>query len=325
MRAMILAAGYGERLKPFTDRLPKPLFPLAGVSILENSIRYLARQDFRNIIVNVHHLAPQVISELESIDLSGVKIAISKEDPILGTGGGIKAAEPFLSDGEPFLVMNSDVVTDLDLEPILRFHHDKQAAGTMVLRDDPEKESFGTIRLGDGEVVCSIPPHDPEVKREWKEEWMFTGIQIFSPDVFSYLPNGMYTDIMKILYPPLVQEGKRVMGWVTQAGWREIGTPGRYLKTVSDILNGRIRNEFLDLIQHEGIYRSPSSSVDSSVRLIPPVFIDRSAKVGPHSVLGPETLVGPHATVGSDCKVERSTVLPHSVLEEKTVLRDGIG
>lgn len=324
MNAMILAAGFGERLRPHTDRLPKPLFPLPGGTILENTLRYLARFGIKKVVVNVHHLAQDMTSFLESAKIPGLEVIVSREEKILGTAGGIKAVEGFLKGGGPFLVINSDVVTDLDLGTVFRFHRDRRSAATLVLREDPDQETYGTIRIAETGRVVSVPPHGsagPDT--EWRS-YMFTGIQVFDPEIFSYLPSPVFSDTMRVLFPALIRDGKAVTGFVMEGDWNETGTGERYLETVRRILRGEIQTEFSASLSKNGVTRADLSFVDPSVRLSPPFYAGRGCRIGPGCQLGPETLIGDSAELGADCRVERSVILPGSSVPKGTRIESRI-
>ena len=125
MRAMILAAGFGSRLKPLTLSLPKPMFPLLNQPLLEHTLNYLSSQGIQDIIVNVHHLPEKIVEHFAAGTNFGVRLQFSREEKILGTAGGLKKAQSFL-EKETFLVMNSDIFANIDLDKVLSFHKEKK-------------------------------------------------------------------------------------------------------------------------------------------------------------------------------------------------------
>jgi MurNAc alpha-1-phosphate uridylyltransferase len=127
MKAMIFAAGLGTRFKPWTDRHPKALAMVNGKSLLQRNVEYLRQYDITEVVVNVHHFADQVIAAVEKDNGWGSNIIISDEkDQILETGGGLLKARPLLETNEPFVTLNVDILTDLDLAKLLAFHHQEQ-------------------------------------------------------------------------------------------------------------------------------------------------------------------------------------------------------
>lgn len=188
MRAMILAAGLGTRLKPFTDKHPKALAMVNGKTLLQRSIEYLARFGFKEVIVNIHHFADQIVDAIEKSKGFGSKVTISDEtDQVLETGGGIKKAEWFLSqDASPFVVMNVDILTDLDLGNMLDFHEKNQPLATLAvtLRDTSRYFLFD-----EEDQLCgwrNIKTAEEKISKNSSAyiQKAFSGIQILSPQIF---------------------------------------------------------------------------------------------------------------------------------------------
>src|SRR5918996_5519933 len=148
MRAMILAAGFGTRLRPLTNTVPKALVPVAGRPLIEYSLLFLRSQGITEVVINLHHLGEKIRAALGDGSLYGIRIFYSPEDPILETGGGIKNAQSFL-DGDTFVVMNCDTILDLNLQEALAFHRHKQAVATLVLRSDPDVDHYGVLQIND--------------------------------------------------------------------------------------------------------------------------------------------------------------------------------
>ncbi|HEY6085824.1 MAG TPA: nucleotidyltransferase family protein, partial [Nitrospira sp.] len=144
MKAMILAAGLGTRLRPLTNTMPKPLLPVAGTPLIVWNLLLLKRHGFRDVIVNLHHLGPMIEQAVGNGAKYGLRIWYSQEPVILGTGGGIKQAEPNFS-GEPVLILNGDTLVEIDLEALCAFHEQHRAMATLVLRCDPEAARWGLV------------------------------------------------------------------------------------------------------------------------------------------------------------------------------------
>src|SRR5438552_8545786 len=146
MKAMVLAAGLGTRLRPLTDTLPKPLLPVAGRPLLEWNLLILKRHGITEVIINLHHLGEQIVRALRDGARLGLRLAYSHEPTLQGTGGGIKQATPFLKDG-PFLVLNGDTLSDCDLTALIAAHRVSGALATLAVRDDPEAASWVPVTL----------------------------------------------------------------------------------------------------------------------------------------------------------------------------------
>jgi NDP-sugar pyrophosphorylase family protein len=169
MKAMILAAGLGTRLRPLTDERPKALVEVAGRTLLEITLRRLRQFGVREVIVNVHHFADMVVDYLKENDDFGMRIEISREEVLLDTGGGLKKAEWFLRDdsgGEPFLLHNVDVISNIDLHRMLLFHRENHALATLAVQEARGAQSVAgnrpSLRADAGPSVlrraCDLAP-----------------------------------------------------------------------------------------------------------------------------------------------------------------------
>jgi len=190
MKAMILAAGLGTRLRPLTAERPKALVELNGKPLLQILIERLKDFGIREIIVNVHHFGRQIIDFVRRNESFGLHIEFSVEDTLLDTGGGLKKAARFFDDGQPFLLHNVDVLTDLDYLHMLRYHNEKQALATLAVRRRKTSRYFlfndsgqlcGWRNTADGREVRTCSSGGV------LEEFSFMGIHIISPEIFSLL------------------------------------------------------------------------------------------------------------------------------------------
>ena len=241
---MILAAGFGLRLRPLTEIIPKPLIPVKGRPLIAHTVALLRRNGVEEVVINLHHHAKKIMDALGYGKRFGLKITYSFEKTILGTGGGLKKAEQYLSDGTFFLI-NSDIIADVELQDVLSFHRKKKAIATMVLRKDPNIESYGAIGINrDGRIRQFLNRLHPEAG-EKLTKYMFTGIHILEPEVFSYIPEGVFSSITKLMYPSLLVNEKMVFGYIMRGYWSDLGTQERYARTLTDIEKGRVKTFFM--------------------------------------------------------------------------------
>ncbi len=193
MKAMILAAGLGTRLKPFTDKHPKALAIVNGKTLLERNITYLASHGVTKLIINVHHFADQIISFLQANNHFGLDIVLSDEQQeVLETGGGLQKASWFFDDGHDFVLMNVDILTTLNLTEMLHYHQQKKALATLAISGressrcflwDDENRLCGWRNKASGEEKISRPV-------ESLHEMAFGGIHIIDPALCKYLTQG---------------------------------------------------------------------------------------------------------------------------------------
>ena len=237
MKAMVLAAGLGQRLRPLTAFMPKPLLPIAGEPLILWNLLLLRRYGITEVMVNLHYLGEQIEAALGSGSRWGLHLAYSHEPVLLGTGGGIKQVEAFFM-GEEFLVLNADIVVELDLRQVIAHHAERRPLATMVLREDAEAAAWGEIKLGRSEQVVSINglgrPDQAAVGG-----YMFTGVHVMHPRLLDGIPRGVASSIIDA-YLHALEAGEGVAAYVMNGYWSDVGTPERYRQTQEDIMAGRI-------------------------------------------------------------------------------------
>ncbi len=216
MKAMILAAGRGERMRPLSERVPKPLLSAAGRPLIVHLIERLARAGFSELVVNVSHLAAQIERELGDGSRHGVRIVYSREEQALETGGGIAYALPLLGNA-PFVVLNSDIYCDFDYGRLAAagaaLERGTQVAH-LVLVDNPSHHPAGDFSLAGGKVSADGMPR-----------LTFSGIGAYSPALFAGVERGAKCQLAALLRPAMAQG--RVAGEQHRGLWLDVGTPQR--------------------------------------------------------------------------------------------------
>jgi mannose-1-phosphate guanylyltransferase len=230
MKAMILAAGFGTRLGPLTNKRPKALMPIANKPVIARVIDYLKTHGVSRIIVNAHHHYQQVVDFLDRGNPFGLDIEVRVEPEILGTGGGIKNTEDFW-DVDAFVVINSDILTDIDLTEAYEYHKKSETLVTLVLHDC---EPYNQIQVDGNRHVVGIDstagPH----------RLAFTGIHIMNREFLSHLPGEGYSDIIDS-YRKLIRSGKPISAYVSEGHyWRDIGNIESYKNANKELA----RNKF---------------------------------------------------------------------------------
>ncbi|MBW2571513.1 MAG: phosphotransferase [Deltaproteobacteria bacterium] len=240
MKALILAAGFGTRLLPFTENTPKPLFTVTGISLLDTLICNLQRAGCKAIMINTHHLHEKIDAHLAGKQYE-IPVTTRHESEILGTGGAIKNVADFWDD-RPFMVINSDIITDIEFKKVYDFHLNHTHPATLVLHDDPE---FNTVVVdGNGfiEAFDERPPRNARSaslrkkskKSGFKEtgKLTFTGIQVLNPEVLDLIPDNVYYSIIDV-YGTLTAKNRKICAFVSKKHfWKDMGTPERYRHVV---------------------------------------------------------------------------------------------
>jgi mannose-1-phosphate guanylyltransferase len=240
MRAMILAAGLGTRLRPLTDDRPKALVEVDGHALVEITLRRLREFGIREVIVNVHHFADMVVDYLKKNDNFGMRIEISREDVLLDTGGGLKKASWFFLEGnadEPFLLHNVDVLSTIDFRRMAEVHKQNRALATLAVQD---RETSRYLLFDEQQQLCGRRAgsgQEPEIVRPSRETkaLAFSGVHVISPRLLSRMAeDGIFSIINS--YLRLAGEGEKILAFrVDEFYWRDLGKPENLTQAAQDV------------------------------------------------------------------------------------------
>jgi mannose-1-phosphate guanylyltransferase len=312
MKALVLCAGLGTRLRPLTERWPKPAIPLLGQPLFRYTLSTLVRAGVREVAINSFHL-PAVMEDVAGAECirKGLSLTVNREvGEIQGTGGGIRGLRHVLKD-DLFIVFNGDILFTLDLEDVLRRHQASGASASMVLMPMPEGEKYAAVETDAQLRVRRIAGHGPGGER--LSPWHFTGVHVMSPEVFDFMSPAGPEDINREVYPRMIAAGRVVGGLVVQGYWSDLGTPSRYLATQRDLLFGQVPlapfGEDSPLRAGERHANYWSSNGPQAAKIAGPALIDPSARVHESAWLGTNVWVGPGASVGANAKLNRVAVL----------------
>ena len=238
MKAMILAAGLGTRLRPWTEQTPKPLLPLAGRPMILYPLAFLRRHGIREVIINTHLQPDQWRQALGDGSKLGLQITFSPEPVLLETGGGIKNAENFFS-GETVVVLNADTLIEVDLAKVLDAHRRFRPAATLVLKRVPNAAEFSAV-LADPEGRIRQMRGEPRISdAAGLRAFTFTGLQILEPAVLDVLPAGRPADLVQEGYLPLLQAGREIRAFFMEGYWKSLDTADRIREAEADLQAGR--------------------------------------------------------------------------------------
>ncbi|MFY9942406.1 MAG: nucleotidyltransferase family protein, partial [Desulfobacterales bacterium] len=226
MKALILAAGYGTRLRPYSDHTPKPLFPIDGRPLLDRLIRQLVRGGCQAVMVNTHHLHARIEAFLKSQHYP-VPVHTRFEPQILGTGGAIQNVADFWG-ARPFLVVNSDILTDIDVAALYRFHRGHPDPVTLALTDCLR---FNTVGVSSRGTVTGF-----DRKTAADRRLTFTGIQVLDPEILDLIPRGVFSSSIDA-FRRLMAGGQEIRAFIPDpCRWDDLGTPERYCRAARDPL-----------------------------------------------------------------------------------------
>jgi NDP-sugar pyrophosphorylase family protein len=294
MKGMILAAGFGERLRPITKELPKPLVPLANIPIIKYNLYLLKKSGISEVIINLHYKAQDIINEIGNGKDIDMKIEYSYEASLLGTGGGIKKAQSFLGK-DTCLVINCDILIDFDLNKCIEFHKRNNGIVTMILIDGGEE-----ILVDSKGIVIDILSLLGKNKSSFRGG-KFTGIHIIEPSILKDIEENRFLCINRDIYTSLISKGERIFGYFVDGYFMDIGTVDRYYKSNMDILNGKVKIPFDievkdSLIVGRDCKIAKGAKIKNRVILGDNVSVEEGAVIE-NSIIWKEARIGPYEKI----------------------------
>jgi mannose-1-phosphate guanylyltransferase len=324
MKAMILAAGKGTRVRPITNTVPKPMIPLLGKPIMESIVEHLRDSGFDQIVVNSSHLASVIQDYFRDGSRFGVEMAYSFEGKInrgqlqgeaVGSAGGMKRIQDFSGFfDDTFAVLCGDALVDVDFREAVRFHKQRGAIATVILRDVPREEVFryGAVAADRNGRITQFQ-EKPSIEQAVSTK-INTGIYIFEPAVFDYIPSDRPFDIGSELFPALIAAGAPMYGLELPFQWVDIGSVPDYWEASRLAVSGGIRG-----YQLPGIEVTPGVRLGINVRWNP----SRSTVIGP-VVIGGSSFIGDGVriegptVIGAGCVIEPGAVVRECILADYT-------
>jgi NDP-sugar pyrophosphorylase family protein len=288
VKAMVLAAGLGTRMRPLTLLRAKPALAVMNRPLLHWTLDLLARNGVTDVMINLHHLPWTVMEAVGDGRVFGLRVSYSREPRILGTGGGPRKVRSFFGD-EPFILVNGDMVFDFDLRGLVRRHETAGARATLALRPNPDPRRYSAIRTAKGGRVTSLAGL-PRPTRGTAS--LFTGVHVLDPALLQRLPAGP-SDTVRDLYAPLVAEGETVLGVRVRGKWFDIGSPSLYLASHRALLaagfggarRGRLLHPDAEVHREARVARSvvgPGCVIEAGARVAGSVLWD-GVRVGPRA------------------------------------------
>ncbi|MCA1993943.1 MAG: NDP-sugar synthase [Coleofasciculus sp. S288] len=326
MKAMILAAGKGTRVRPITYTIPKPLIPILQKPVMEFLLELLRQHGFDQIVVNVSHLAKEIEDYFRDGQRFGVEIAYSFEGRIvdgqlvgeaLGSAGGMKKIQdfyPFFDD--TFVVLCGDALIDLDLTAAIKWHKEKGAIATIVTKSVPREQvsSYGVVVTDETSRIKSFQ-EKPSVEEALSTN-INTGIYIFEPEVLDYIPSGQEYDIGGELFPKLVEIGAPFYAVPMDFQWVDIGKVPDYWHAIRTVLLGEVKNVAIPGKQvFPGVYAGLNVAVNwDKVDITGPVYIGGMTHIEDGAKIVGPAMIGPNCWICSGATVDNSVIFDYSRL-----------
>jgi mannose-1-phosphate guanylyltransferase len=302
LAAVILVGGEGTRLRPLTERTPKPMLPLAGRPLLAFTLDHLRRHGVERAVLSCGYL-PTQIEEHFGADDDGLALEYCVEPRPLGTGGAIRFGAGGIAD--TFLALNGDSLRAADLDALLAFHREHGARATILLTPVADPSRYGLVRLADGgRVEGFLEKPRPE---EIDTDLINAGLYVLEPDVLDLVPDGKAVSIERDVFPRLCEEGS-LYGLALPGYWLDVGTPESYLQAHRDVLERNVETGVGEALGADYVSVDASATVSPTARLVPPVLVGPGATIGPRARVGSLAVIGAGASVGEGAIVEDAVV-----------------
>jgi mannose-1-phosphate guanylyltransferase len=305
---LILAGGFGTRLRPLSCTRPKTLFPIVNKPLLQWIFERLAKNDVEEAILAVNRQTEFYIKQ-QRIPRYGLSVKYSHDPPKmpLGTGGPIKKAEKLIGHAEPFLVVNGDIFTDLSYKEIVEKHREKKVMVTIALYEVDDPSRYGVAEIAKDCRVTKFIEKPP--KGTAPTNLINAGVYVLSPTVFQYIPEERAVSMEREVFPKLVEKGV-LYGHVVRGLWVDIGKPEEYLQTNKILLDALVN-------------RQKHKSADK-FELKNPVALDKGVSIGEKSVIGPYAVLGKNVTVGKNVQIRDSVIFPDTKIGDFTSINGAI-
>jgi NDP-sugar pyrophosphorylase family protein len=312
VKALILAGGFGTRLRPLSCTRPKLMFPVANKPILDRILKNLSEHGVTHVVLAVNYLADILIHNFGDSKY-GIKISYSYEKKPLGTGGPIKKAEELLNDNDdPFFVLNGDILTSINYLDLLDTHRKTNAIATLALYEVDDPSRFGVVDInGKGQIRRFV--EKPKIE-EAPSKLINAGVYVLDQSIFDIIPEGKKISIEREVFPLLAVKD-RLYGLKFDGIWVDVGKPTDFI---------RANKLMLDLMASETPFLEKNVQIDDNATIIPPVAIGKSAVIKEETCIGPYVSIGEGVTVSKGTKIENSIIFSKAWIDRFTSIRGAI-
>jgi mannose-1-phosphate guanylyltransferase len=316
MKAIVLIGGKGTRLRPITHTVPKAMVPLRNKPYIRYMVDCLKAAGLDGAVFSMGYLPDPIRRYFNGQELNGFSLDYVVEDRPLGTAGGIKNAEQYLDSG-PFLAMNGDILTGVDLAEVVQAHMRSDALATITLTSVEDPTRYGLVEV-DHQLRVRRFVEKPGVD-EVSTSLINAGIYVLEREVLNIIPEGREVSIEREVFPELQAMG-RLSAYVSSTYWRDIGTPRSYVAASHDVLSGAIgrTNGFEYASIHE------SALVPHDVTLLPPIFVAEGCEIGAGATVGGRTCMNKGCSIGEGAMVEGSILFEGASVGEGAIVRNSI-
>ncbi len=309
MKALVLAGGFGTRLRPLSCSRPKMLFPIANKPLIDYTLEALSNEEsVDTVILAVYYMAESLVRYLgpTKYDLG---ILYSREQRPLGTGGPVKKAKDMFN-GDRFMMMNGDILTDFDYKRLIEYHKEKGGIATIALTQVSDPTRYGSVVLDwEGRITRFV--EKPEFGKA-PSNLINAGIYIMEPEILDYIPDGRKVRIETEVFPKLAEEYK-LYGFESHGFWMDIGEPQDYLGANAMMLTKNNLNEC-----------GEDSKIDPLAVIRKPCNFGDNVRIGADCIIGPNVSLGDNVQIGKGCRIENSVVFNGVTIEDYSSVKGAI-
>ena len=318
MKALFLAGGKGVRLQPLTDNVPKPMVPIMNKPLLERTMLHLKKSGISEIVISSCY-QPQFIEEyFGNGEQFGLKIKYIVEDLPLGTGGAIKKSEAQFS--ETFIVFNSDILSDIDIQEMLAYHKNSHALATIAVTEVQDPSPYGVIEYDkDGYAVSFIEKPKPE---QISSNFINAGIYIFEPEILKEIPISRAVSVERETFPEVLAKGHKIAVFKDAGYWIDIGTLEKYMQVHRDIMDGKCKMVDTNF-SSSNISLGKNVKIHPDSQIIGPAYIGDNVTICAKAIIS-RSVIGSNVTIGSGSKVVGSILWNNAIISSEVRLMNTI-
>lgn len=311
MKAMVLAAGLGTRLRPLTYELPKPMVPVLDRPVMAHIVDLLERHGYDEIIANLHYFPDTIRGYF------GDRIVYREEAELLGTAGGVRNCADFLDDGT-FLIISGDALTDIDLTKFVARHKEAGGIGTLAVKRVENTREFGVVlHDSDGRITGFQEKPDPE---EALSDLGNCGMYLFEPEIFDYFPKEPFVDWANDVFPALLANDVPFHIHEIDEYWNDVGSLDELKSGTFDALQGALHVEVPGEQAADGVRIGEGTQLTDATLIEPPVWIGRDVQIGAGVRLQGPLAIGDGAVLGDGAALKDSVVLPGTEVAPGSIL-----
>ena len=311
MKAMVMAAGLGTRLRPLTEVLPKPMVPIANRPVLHHLLNLLVRHDVREVGINLHVLPELIQAYFGDGSALGMSIRWSEEKELLGTAGGTKKLEDFWG-REAILVTSGDGLHEIDVTALLGHHRRTGALATLAVKPVDDPSSYGVVILDRDTRVRGF--QEKPRRDEARSDLANCGVYVIEPELLDRIPDGTFADFGEQIWPALVAAGEPLYGYTTMAYWNDVGGLDELRNSILDAVAGRVRVEIPGEEIAPGVWAEEGCEVHSSATVEGPVVLGRNVVIEADALIRGPAAIGADSRVGRGAAIRSAALLPGSLV-----------